>query len=71
MREQPRRDWHPAAKRRWVTPVIRELELTDDVLRLFGSNERIADALEGLGHGESASATADGGSRKRSAEKWK
>jgi hypothetical protein len=46
MREQPRRDFQPTAKRQWVKPVIRKVELTDEVLRLFGSTEPIADALE-------------------------
>jgi hypothetical protein len=49
MREQPRREWQPAAKRKWVTPAVRDLELTEDVLRLFGSNEPIANALETCG----------------------
>jgi hypothetical protein len=47
MREQPRRDFQPTAKRQWVKPVIRKVELTDEVLRLFGSTEPIADALAG------------------------
>ena len=47
MREQPKRDWQPTAKRQWVKPVIRKVELTDEVLRLFGSTEPIADALAG------------------------
>jgi hypothetical protein len=46
MREHARREWQPAAKRTWVTPVVRDLELTDDVLRLFGSDQPTADALD-------------------------
>ena len=46
MREQPRRDWQPATKRQWVAPAVRELALTDEVLRLFGSVDPIANALE-------------------------
>jgi hypothetical protein len=49
MREQPRREWLPAAKRKWVSPAVRELELTEDFLRLFGVIEPIANALETCG----------------------
>lgn len=47
MREQPRRDWQTATKRQWVTPTVREIVLTSDLLRLFDgaeSTERAADS---------------------------
>ena len=49
MREQPRRDWHSATKRQWVTPKVRSVPLTEDVLRLFGSAESTAGTLEACG----------------------
>jgi hypothetical protein len=35
MREQPKRDWSPAAKKEWSTPKLREIPLTDELLARF------------------------------------
>lgn len=45
MREQPQREFRKAAKRQWVTPSIRQMALTEDLIRLFKSAGRTADAL--------------------------
>ena len=47
MREQPRRNWNPAAKRQWVKPMVQEIALTEDMLRHFASCGSSADVLSG------------------------
>ena len=47
MREQPRRDWKPAAKRQGVKPMVQDIALTEDMLRHFASCGSSADVLSG------------------------